>query len=100
MSVPSPPADALLERTRTAVLNVLVGVGAGIAATGLILRWRDRAAAWRAPDAVERGLQGALFLVVVASYLTKRLGTTRSALRDPARRATRFYRAHVLSAAV
>ncbi len=37
-------------------------------------------------------------MLVVIGYLVRRIGTRRSALRDPASRASRFYRAHVAAA--
>jgi len=95
------PADqTCLERTRSAVVNVLVADAVGIAATGLVLRWRDRGALFRVQDGVRQGMLGLLFALVVASYLCRRILARRSSLRDPARRCARFYRAHVLAAAV
>src|SRR3954451_22445400 len=95
-----PAASACLGRTRSAVLNILVAVGVGIAASGLLLRWRDRGALFRAPDGIRQAMLGALLALVVASYLGRRILGRRSTLRDPARRAARFYRAHVVSAAL
>jgi hypothetical protein len=106
MSTPAPAAAldaasaAALERTRSAVLNVLVAVGTSIAASGFLLRWHDRWAVLRGPDRLGRGLIVALVGVVVASYLTRRVVADRSALRDPSRRLRRFHRGHVLSAIV
>ncbi len=37
-------------------------------------------------------------MLVVIGYLVRRIGTRRSALRAPASRASRFYRAHVAAA--
>lgn len=98
MSLLEPPALACLERTRSAVLSVVMTVAVGIAASGLILRWRDRGALWRAPESVRQSLLAALLLVAVSSYATRRIGGSRGALRDPSGRAARFYRIHVLSA--
>jgi hypothetical protein len=99
MSV-SDPAAACLERTRSAVLNVLVIMGAGIAASGLILGRRDRGALLVSERVAERGVHLALFLLIVASFVVRRVVGARSALRDPERRAARFYRAHVVGAVV
>ncbi len=95
-----PAALACIERTRRAVLNVFMAVGAGIAASGLLLRWRDRSALSRASDGFRQALLGGLLVLVVTSYLCGRIGASRSSLRDPARRAARFFRAHVLAATV
>lgn len=98
---PGPPdAAATLERTRSAVLNVMVAAGAGIAVSGLLLRWRDGWAVDRAPEWIRRGLLGGLAALAVGSYLVRRRVARREALRDPAGRASRFFRAHVLSAAL
>jgi hypothetical protein len=95
-----PAALACLERTRSAVVSILVAVSCGIGASGLILRWRDRTALLRGSDGTRQALLGSLFLLVVASFLSKRVIASRRALRDPARRAARFFRAHVLAAAL
>jgi hypothetical protein len=100
MSDLEPAARACLERTRSAVLNILMADGLGIAAGGILLRWRDRGALFRAPDWMRRAMLGGLLAVVVASYLTRRILGRRSALRDPDHRAERFFRAHVIAAAV
>lgn len=100
MTAIDPDSQACLERTRSAVLNILLGVGAGIALSGLILRWRDRAAAWRAPDGLRQALIAGLIAILVVSHLARRIGASRSALREPAGRSSRFYRAHVLAAAI
>src|SRR4051812_37367866 len=88
-----PATAACLERTRSAVLNVLVAVGAGIAASGWALGRHE-------PDAVlpwglirtQRAGMAALGVVVALSYATLRVGSGREALRDPSRRAARFFR--------
>jgi hypothetical protein len=100
MSDREPAALATLERTRSAVLNILVAEGLGIAASGFLLRWRDRGALFRAHDQVRQGMLGGLLILVAASYLARRVLGSRSALLDPARRARRFFRAHVISALI
>jgi hypothetical protein len=95
-----PAARAILERTRSAVLNVLVAVGVGIAASGLILRWRDSFALFRATDSIRQAMLAGLFVLVVVSYLCRRVLGRRSLLRIPEHRAARFYRSHLISAAV
>jgi hypothetical protein len=95
------PADQkCLERTRSAVVNVLVAVAAGIAVTGVLLRWRDRGALFRAQDGPRQGMLGFLLVLVVASYGSRRILARRSVLRDPAHRCARLLRAHVLAAIV
>jgi Na+/H+-dicarboxylate symporter len=100
MTALEPAAERCLDRTRSAVLNVLIAIGAGIAVSGLVLRWRDRGAIWRAPDKLGQGLLAGLFLLVVTSFLVRRIGSSRSRLHDPKCRASRFYRAHLASAVI
>jgi hypothetical protein len=97
---PAPAEAACLERTRSAVLNVLVAVGCGIAVSGLLVRWRDRWALERSSEATGRALLLGLAALVVLSYATRRALAGRAALRDPVHRASRFYLGHVLSATV
>jgi len=99
MNPPESAADCL-DRTRSAVLNVLVVTGTGIAFSGWLLRWRDRWAVFRSPDSVGQGMLLGLIGLAVASHLARRLLSGRGALRDPARRGLRFYRGHVLAAAL
>ena len=66
-----------LERTRSAVLNVMIAAGTGIALSGWILRWRDRWALFRAPRGVGRGLLAGLMVVAVASYAVRLVAATR-----------------------
>lgn len=97
-----PPLDpvslAALERTRSAVLNVLVVAGMAIAVGGLLLRWRDQWGVDRIYDPVGVWLTRALVGLMVASVLIRRFVCGRDSLRDPARRLARFYRGHVVSA--
>lgn len=94
-------STACLERTRSAVLNVLVVVGAGIAASGWVLGRHepDAALPWGAIR-TGRALMAALAVLGAASYLTLRVVTGREMLRDPARRASRFFRGRVASAVI
>ena len=95
-----PASAACLERTRSAVLNVLVVVGIGIAASGLLLRWRDGWAVQRGPESHRRTLLGCLVFLVVLSYAMRRWLAGRAALRDPKTRLTRFYIGHLKAALV
>jgi hypothetical protein len=92
--------SACLARTRSAVLNVLVATGLGIAISGGLLRWRDRWALFRGPEAVRRGLLATLLGLAVCSYVARRVLCGREALRDPTTRAERFFRGHVIAAAI
>lgn len=91
---------ACLERTRSAVLNVLIAVGVGILVSGLILGRRDRGALLWSERAEGRALHLVLFGLIAASVAVRRILSSRSALQKGDARAARFYRAHVLSAAV
>ncbi len=96
-----PAALACLERTRSAVLNVLVAIGVGIAASGFFLAGRDRAGLDPTSDLARilvRVDRLDLLTLIVIGYVVRRIGTRRSALSDPADRASRFYRAHVATA--
>ena len=93
-----PAASACLERTRSAVLNVLIAAGVGIAVSGFLLQGRDRGTLWRTPEPARLGLLAGLIGLVVTSYAMRRIGAGREALCDPARRAERFNRAHVAAA--
>jgi hypothetical protein len=89
-----PAASACLERTRSAVLNVLIAAGVGIAVSGALLRGRGRGVLPRG-DLAPVALLGGLLTPALANIFCRRVWAGRSALRDPARRAARFYRAHV-----
>src|SRR5262245_9772425 len=93
-----PPAASCHERTRSAVLNILVAEGFGIALSGYLLRRPDIGTLFRAPDVVRQLLLEALMVLAVGSYLWRRVWSSRGSLRDPVRRARRFYLAHVIAA--
>ncbi len=96
-----PSAVACLARTRSAVLNVLVATGAGIAVSGWILGRHEPTGAppW-GPERAGRAILAALLVLVVVAYGALRNGSGRAALRDPGRRASRFFRARVAAATV
>jgi hypothetical protein len=100
MSGEEPAALACLQRTRAVVLNILVAASCGIGVSGLLLRWRDHTALVRASEGTRQALLGTLFVLIFASFLWKRIGAGRSALHDPASRAARFFRAHVIAASL
>ncbi len=93
-------AAALIDRTRSAVLNVMIAAAAGVALSGWILRTRDRGATLWSPDLTRRACYVALLALVLGSTVARRVLASRSALRDPATRAPRYFRAHVTSAAL
>ena len=95
-----PAAESCLDRTRSAVLNVLVFVGAGIAVSGWALGRRDRGALLWDPDLARRVSIVVLLTLLVASRVAQRVGSGRAALRDPMQRARRFRRSHVLAALI
>ena len=93
-------AAVCLDRTRSTVLNVLVVVGAGIAVSGWLLGRMDRGAMLWNPVTAWRIAAGVLVALFAASWLLIRVGSGRASLHDPASRATRFTRAHILAAII
>jgi hypothetical protein len=96
-----PASRKCLEKTRGAVLNVLVASGLLIAISGGLLRWRtlDNEGGIRSNSLHER-LMIALVAVAVVSFLTRRLLGTRVRLNDESTRASRFFWSHFVSALV
>jgi hypothetical protein len=93
-----PASEQCLSRTRAVVLNVLVAVGLTIAISGWLLRGRQPLAAGQTSQDVHQVLTIALVGLGVLSFLLRRILGRRAALRDPARRETRFFLAHVSAA--
>jgi hypothetical protein len=91
---------ACLERTRSAVLNVLVAVGLTIAASGFLLRSRPEIDQPRGSPAAYQKLMVALGTIGVASLISRRALGGRVRQADDVRRASRFFWAHVLPAAI
>jgi hypothetical protein len=97
----SATSTACLDRTRSAVLNVLVVVGAGIAASGWVLGHHD-------PDAAlpwgllktRRASMIALGTLIALSYMILRIVAGREMLRDPERRSARFFKGRVAAASI
>lgn len=99
MTGAGPGVDADLERTRSAVLNVLVAVGLGIGLSGWALAGRPAVAPqflWIA----QRAAYPVLAILLIASIATRYLLAPRRAPGRPTRRAARLYWAHFASAAV
>jgi hypothetical protein len=98
------PTDAAwvtcLERTRSAVLNVLVGVGLTIAVGGWLLRGRAEPAQPPNSQWLREVLRDGLLVLAVASYVVRRLARWYAAATDPGRRQATFYGSHVMSATI
>jgi hypothetical protein len=95
-----PAALVCLDRTRSAVLNVLVAVGAGIAVSGWVLGRLDRGALLWDPVMARRLSIIVVVALLLASRIVLRTGSGRAALKDPATRASRFERSHLIAAIV
>jgi drug/metabolite transporter (DMT)-like permease len=95
-----PEWTACLERTRRAVLNLLIAVGLIIAVGGWLLRGRADVPRRPPPSIGLPLLMLALVLLAVASYLCRRLARSHAAKIEPGRRPALFFWSHVDSAAV
>jgi hypothetical protein len=95
-----PGAIDCLRRTRSSVLNVLLGVGMVVALSGAILRGRPAGAMAATPPRLNELLLGSLILIFLASTLIRRSLGHRARLSDPQHRDRRFYWGHVLPAVV
>ena len=76
-----------LTRTRSGVLNVLMGVGVVVALSGLILRSRPAGALAGNPTWLSQAMLMVLFGVFVVSTVLRRVLGRRTRLRDPGRAA-------------
>jgi len=95
------PAElACLERTRSAVLNVLVADGLSILASALVLRNFGPVSIGIEPERMHKGLFGSLFVVFAVGVMILRTLGSRDRLAEPGARASRFFRAHLIAAAV
>jgi hypothetical protein len=88
-------ANACLERTRSHVLNVLVGVGLSIAVSGWLLR--GRAQDWQPwpGKTLSDSLYIALVALAAASYIARRVIAARTKHAEASRRDQLFYWSHV-----
>lgn len=100
-AAPPSATAACLDRTRSAVLNVLVVVGAGIAASGWVLGHHDPDVPipWSLLTTRRASLVGLMGLIA-GSYLILRVVAGRESLRDPRSRARRFFRGRVAASGV
>ncbi|QEH33884.1 hypothetical protein OJF2_24160 [Aquisphaera giovannonii] len=89
-----------LRRTRSAVLNVLIGVALVVAGSGLLLRTRPAGARPDLASKLNQALLAALFVLFAFSTLLRRVLGRRARLDDPRSRWARFYWGHVLPALV
>lgn len=95
-----PASIDCLRRTRSSVLNVLLGVGVVVALSGVILRGRPAGALPAIHPRLNEMMLGSLILIFVASTLMRRSLGRRTRLRDPRLRGPRFFWGHVLPAVV
>ena len=95
-----PAWEACLVRTRLAVLNVLVGVGLTIAVGGWLIRGRIEGHRPASPGGLADALMPGLLALILASCLLRYVLARRAPYVAPGRRASAFFRAHVLPAAV
>jgi hypothetical protein len=89
-----------LNRTRSGVLNVLVGLGVIVAVSGLVLRSRTGGAVAGPREGPNQALLLLLFGVFVISTILRRVLGRRARLRDPRLRGKRFFVGHVVPAAL
>jgi hypothetical protein len=89
-----------LRRTRSAVLNVLIGVALVVACSGLILRSRPEGAWPGVAGKLNQSMLAALFVLFAVSTLFRRSLCRRARLHDPRSRWPRFYWGHVIPALV
>jgi hypothetical protein len=95
-----PASLECLKRTRSGVLNVLVGVGLIVALTGAVLRQREAGAIAGGPGRLGGFLLAGLLVIFATSTILRRALGLRWRLREPASRGPRFYWGHVLPALV
>ncbi|MGC8643216.1 MAG: hypothetical protein ACP5XB_25425 [Isosphaeraceae bacterium] len=95
-----PASLECLRRTRSSVLNVLVGVGVVVAVSGLVLRGRTGGALEGAQKVLSQAMLMGLFGIFVVSTIVRRVLGRRSRLRDPRLRGWRFLVGHVVPAAI
>jgi hypothetical protein len=95
-----PVSRSCLDRTRSAVLNVLVGIGLFIAVSGWLLRSRALTDPPRGSRSLHEGLTIGLVILSLASFLTRRTLGRRASLDDPVRRGSRFFWSRVLPALI
>jgi hypothetical protein len=95
-----PGAIDCLRRTRSSVLNVLLGVGVVVALSGVILRGRPAGVLQAIPPRLNDMMLGSLILIFVVCTLLRRSLGRRTWLSDPRLRGRRFFWGHVLPAVV
>jgi hypothetical protein len=95
-----PSSMRCLERTRSAVLNVLVVIGLFIAVSGWLLRSRALTNPPQGSRSLHESLMIGLVILCVVSFLVRRTLGRRASLDDPVRRGSRFYWSHVLPALI
>jgi hypothetical protein len=86
-----------LKKTRSGVLNVLVGVGVVVALSGMLLRGRVEG---DVPKGFSHIMYLGLILIFAASTIARRSLGRRSRLSDPSSRCARFFQGHVMAAVI
>ena len=81
-----PASRRCLERTRSAVLNLLVATGLFIAVSGGLLRWRTVHEAGIGSKSLHEKLMIGLLALAILSFLSRRLLGRRVRLKDPGTR--------------
>jgi hypothetical protein len=89
-----------LQRTRSGVLNVLVGVGAVVAVSGFLLRGRTEGALIGSAERFSHMMLLGLLGVFMASTILRRSLCRRARFRDPRMRGWRFFWGHILPASL
>src|SRR4051812_45596644 len=92
-----PASLECLKKTRSGVLNVLVGVGVIVALSGMLLRGREEGGV---PKSFSNMMYGGLILIFAVSTIARRSLGRRSWLRDPTSRGARFFGGHVVAAVI
>jgi hypothetical protein len=97
---PGSASEDCLNRTKAAVLNVLVAVGFMIALSGWLLRSRVAHAPAVPPRPLQQAMLLALFVTAAASYILRRVLSARIGVSLAAGRTAGFYWAHVIPAII
>lgn len=92
--------QACLDRTRTAVLNVLVAIGLVIAVTGAVLRFRADQDGPLRSRSLRQPLLGGLIVIAVISYAARRILSQRIAGGQTGATESLFFWSHLLPALI
>ena len=92
-----PASLECLKKTRSGVLNVLVGVGVVVAISGMAAAGPRGG---RRARSFTNFMYLGLIMIFAASTIARRSMGRRSWLRDPSSRGARFFRAHLVAAVI